>query len=50
MIYNHYIDKRSEILKNTKFTVEDIFGDAIKKDSIYPHQITKPNKFLAKKR
>ena len=25
-IYNHYIDKRSEIMKNTSFKVEDVFG------------------------
>ena len=32
-IYNHYIDKRSDILKNTQFKVEDVFGDVISKDS-----------------
>ena len=47
-IYNHYIDKRSEIMKNTSFKVEDIFGDVISKDSISPEQITKLNNFLAK--
>ena len=47
-IYNHYIDKRSEIMKNTSFRVEDVFGDVISKDSISPEQITKPNNFLAK--
>ena len=25
-IYNHYIDKRSEIMKNTIFKFEDVFG------------------------
>ena len=25
--YNHYIDKRSEIMKSTSFKVEDVFGD-----------------------
>ena len=35
-IYNHYIDKKSEIMKNTSFKVEDIFGDVISKDSISP--------------
>ena len=47
-IYNHYVDKKSEIMKNTSFRVEDIFGDVISKDSISPEQITKLNNFLAK--
>ena len=47
-IYNHYLDKRSEIMKNTSFKVEDVFGDVISKDSISPEQITKLNNFLAK--
>ena len=47
-IYNHYFDKRFEIMKNTSFRVEDIFGDVISKDSISPEQITKLNNFLAK--
>ena len=46
-IYNHYIDKRKEIMNSTKFKVEDIFGDVINKDSISPEQITKLNNFLA---
>ena len=47
-IYNHYLGKRSEIMKNTSFRVEDVFGDVISKDSISPEQITEPNNFLAK--
>ena len=47
-IYNHYIEKRKEIMDSTKFKVEDIFDDIISKDSISPEQITKPNIFLAK--
>ena len=47
-IYNRYIDKKSEIMKNTSFRVEDVFGDVISKDGISPEQITKLNKFLAK--
>ena len=47
-IYNHYIDKRSEIMKNTSFRVEDVFGDVISKDSLSFEQITKLNNFLAK--
>ena len=47
-IYNHYVDKKSEIMKNTSFKVEDIFGDVILKDNISQEQITKLNIFLAK--
>ena len=47
-IYNHYLDKKTEIMKNTSFRVEDVFGDVISKDSISPEQITKLNNFLAK--
>ena len=47
-IYNHYVDKKSEIMKNTQFKVEDIFTDVISKDTISTEQITKPNNFLAK--
>ena len=47
-IYNHYVDKKSEIMKNTSFRVEDIFTDVISKDTISTEQITKLNNFLAK--
>ena len=47
-IYNHYTDKRSEIMKNTSFKVEDVFGDVISKDNFSQEQITKLNNFLAK--
>ena len=47
-IYNHYFDKRKEILKNTQFKVEAIFGNVISKDKFSPEQITKLNNFLAK--
>ena len=46
-IYNHYIDKREEIMNSTKFKVEDISGDVISKNSVSPEQITKPNKFFS---
>ena len=46
-IYNHYIDKGKEIMKNTSFIVEDVFGNVISKDSISPEQINKLNNFLA---
>ena len=45
-LYNHYVDKRTEIMNSTK--VEDIFGDVISKDSLLPEQITKLNNFRAK--
>ena len=47
-IYNHYLDKRKEIMDSTKFKVEDIFGDVTSKDSISLEQISKLNNFLAK--
>ena len=47
-IYNHYIDKRKEIMKNTQLKVEDVFGELINKDTISPEQITKLNNFLSK--
>ena len=47
-IYNHYLDKRKEIMKNTSFKVEDVFGDVISKDNFSQEQITKLNNFLAK--
>ena len=43
--YNHYLDKRKEIMDSTKFKVEDIFGDVISKNSISPEQITKLDNF-----
>ena len=47
-IYNLYIDKRKDILKNTQFKVEDVFGDVISKDNFSQEKITKLNNFLAK--
>ena len=40
-IYNHYIDKRKEIMKKTQFRVEDVSGDVISKDNFSQEQITK---------
>ena len=31
-IYNHYLNKRKDIMKNTQFKVEDVFGDVISID------------------
>ena len=47
-INNHYPDKRKEILKNTSFRIEDIFGDVKSKDNFSQEQTIKMNKFLAK--
>ena len=47
-VYNHYLDKRKERLKNTSFQVEDVFGDVLSKGNFSQEQITKLNKFLAK--
>ena len=47
-IYNHYIEKRSEIMKNTSFKVEFVFGDVISKDNFSQEQINKFNNFSAK--
>ena len=47
-IYNHYIDKRKEIMKNTNFNVEDVFGDVISIDNFNQEQRTKLKIFLAK--
>ena len=47
-IYNHYTVKRSEIMKNTQFKVEDVITDVISKDTFSTEQITKLNNFLAK--
>ena len=47
-IYNHCIDERSEIMKNTSLKVEDVFGDVISKDNFSQEQITKLNNSLAK--
>ena len=47
-IYNHYVDKKEEIMRNTSFKVQDVFSDVIHKDTISTEQITKLNNFLAK--
>ena len=40
-IYNRYHDKRKEIIKNTHFKVEDVFGVVINKNIIRQDQIIK---------
>ena len=39
--YNHLLDERKEIIKNTSFKFEDGFGDVISKDNFSQEQITK---------
>ena len=46
--YNHYLDKRKELLMNTWFRIEGLFVDKITKDSILLEQLTKLNKFWPK--
>ena len=47
-VFNHHPDKRKDILKNTQFIVEDVFGGVISKDYFSQEQITKLNNFSAK--
>ena len=47
-IYDHYLDKRGEIMKNTQFEVWDVFGDVKGKESITPEETTKLKIFQAK--
>ena len=37
-IYNLYLDKRSDFMKNTQFEVEDVFADIISKGAISQEQ------------
>ena len=46
-IYNHCLDKRKDIMKNTQFKVEDVFGDVISKDKFSQEQITKLSNFFS---
>ena len=48
MIFIHYLDKRKETMKSTRFKVEDVFGEIISKDNFSQEQITKLNNFLSK--
>ena len=38
-IYNHYLDKRSEIMEKTQIKVEDLFNDIIYKDFYFSRTI-----------
>ena len=37
-IYNHYLYKRKDIMKNTQFKVKDVFGDFKSKDKFSQEQ------------
>ena len=47
-MYNHYLDKRSDIMKNTQFEVVDVFGDISTKGFFSAEQITILDNFSAK--
>ena len=47
-LYNHYFDKRKEIMKNASFRAEDVFSDVKSEDSILQEQITKLQNISAK--
>ena len=44
-IYNHYLDKQKENMKNNSFKVEDVFGDIFSKDNFSQEQKIKLNFF-----
>ena len=46
-IYCHYLDKRSEIMKNIQSKVEDVIGDLLNKDTISTEHLMKISNFLA---
>ena len=47
--YNHYLDKKKDIMKNTQFEVEDVFGGIISTDNFSQVQTTELNNFRAKR-
>ena len=47
-IYNHYTDKKDEIMKITKFSVEEVFGTLDLSKNISGEHIEKLNAFLSK--
>ena len=47
MFYNHYLDKRKELLKSTQLKVEDIFV-MLFQYSLFDQKKNKSNNFLAK--
>ena len=47
-LYNHYLDNRSDIMKDTQLKVGDVSGNFIGKDNISQDQINKLNNVSAK--
>ena len=47
-IHIPHLDKRKDIMKNTQFKVEKVFGDVLTEDILSQEQLTKLNIFLAK--
>ncbi len=47
-IYNHHLEKKKNIMNNTRFSVEEVFGKMNVSDTINAEQIQKLNTFLAK--
>ena len=47
-INNHFLHKRTHIMKNTQFKVEDLFGYILGKECISSEQITKFNDVIAR--
>ena len=45
-IYNHCLDKTTDIGMNTHFKVEDVFGDFLGTDRILPEQKSKLDSVL----
>ena len=44
-IYNHYLDKGKDFMKNTEFKIEDVFGDIMSKHNFGQEQINKLKTF-----
>ena len=47
-IYNHYLEKRKDMMKSTKFSVEEVFGKVNISDALNPEQTQKLKTFSAK--
>ena len=47
-IYNLCLDKKKEIMKNTQFGIQNVFGDIISEDSISREPKTQLNFFQTK--
>ena len=47
-IYDHYLDKRSNLGKSNQFSFEDVLGDILIEYSVSREQITHPISFVAK--